>query len=464
MSECFESALMSPYPFWDMSIPAIPSRSQLYNLAPQGLGSPYVESLSSYVCRLAHEHHVQVGTLIQYSIAPVLGKQYIASGQSRSISSFLRYASPINGNGMMASDWVNALESLTLRADLTLLTLLVGANALSQRDLLQPVRQWCPKCYDVWRRQGAIVYEPLLWSINGISICSKHHRPLERRCPHCSSPLSWLAWCSRPGYCSLCSGWLGGADASSQIEERDIYIPETIGSFLSHVPQLSHPIALEYFIQSLRHLISATTDGNIAAFSRSVGLAKTTLWELVQGHFPPSLPFLLQLCFQFRLSLLQLLLGREYTLLGVSLSSKESAQKRGVRRPFDHKNVQKAIEDILADEQSASLSMREIARRLGYPVRTIKTHFPIHCREISRRYAEYRKQQGQLRKAQLRQRIHGAARIALSQGLKLTYQKVGTIVGEPGCFREFEARYALLDIRSQFDGETAGEYVAEMGR
>src|SRR5258708_13281951 len=133
---------------------------------------------------------------------------------------------------------------------------------------------------------------------------------------------------------------------------------------------------MEEFNQSMRHLKSATQNGNIAAFSRSVGVAKPTLWELVQGHFPPSLPFLLQLCFQFRLSLLQLLLGREYTLLGVSLSSKESAQKRGVRRPFDHKNVQKAIEDILADEQSASLSMRQLPPRLAYPVRTIKTHFP----------------------------------------------------------------------------------------
>ncbi len=186
-----------------MSIPDIPPRSRLYNLAPLGLNSSLVESLTSYICRLAYEHHVEVGTLIQYSIASVLGKHYIADGKSRSISSFLRYASPINGNGIMASDWVGALEALTLRADLALLTLLVGANALSQRDLLQPVRQWCPVCYDVWRRQDAIIYEPLLWSINGITVCPEHCRLLERCCPYCSSSLPWLTWSSRPGYCSF---------------------------------------------------------------------------------------------------------------------------------------------------------------------------------------------------------------------------------------------------------------------
>src|SRR5258708_6778266 len=139
MTQHFEEIGLSLLPIWEMSIPDIPPRSRLYSLTPLGLNSPFVESLTSYLCRLAYEHHVQVGTLIQYSIAPVLGKHYIVNGQSRGVSSFLRYASPINGNGIMASDWVDALESLTLRTDLALLTLLIASNALSQRDLLQSV-------------------------------------------------------------------------------------------------------------------------------------------------------------------------------------------------------------------------------------------------------------------------------------------------------------------------------------
>ncbi len=180
MTQDYEETEASLLPIWDMSVPEIPPRSRLYSLAPLGFNSPLVESLTSYICRLAYEHHVEVGTLIQYSIAPVLGKRYIADDKSRSISSFLRHASPINGNGTMASDWVSVLGALTLRPDLTFLTLLVGADALSQRDLLQPVRQWCPRCYDAWRHQGTIIYEPLLWSINGITVCPKHSQQLER--------------------------------------------------------------------------------------------------------------------------------------------------------------------------------------------------------------------------------------------------------------------------------------------
>ncbi len=463
MTQHIEEIASSLLPIWDTSIPDIPPRSRLYSLSPLGLNSPFVESLTSYLCRLACEHHVQVGTLIQYSIAPVLGKRYIADDKSRSISSFLRYACPINGNGSMASDWVDVLESLTFRTDLALLTVLVGTNALSQRDLLQSVRQWCPMCYNEWRRQGAITYEPLLWSINGITVCPEHCQPLVRCCPYCSSSLPWLTWCSRPGFCSSCGRWLGKADGKSQVEEKDIYIAEAVGGFLAQMPQLSLAIPREGVIQSLRDLIAATTEGNIAALARSLGQSKTTLWELVQGHFPPSLPFLLQLCYQFRLTLLQFLLSVEQHITpGESPLSQEQTRKRDVRRPFDREKVQQALEDILAGHQKVPLSVREVARQLGYPVRTITEHFPMLCREISRRYAEYRKQEGQRRKTHLRQRIYEAARIVHDQKLTPTYQRVGSVLHAPGCFREHEARSALRDIRSQFDGETAGEHVTEM--
>src|SRR5260370_1218189 len=446
MAQSIEEALPPSLPLWDLSIPDIPPRSRLYNLTPLGLNSSLVESLTSYICRLAYEHHLEVGTLIQYSIAPVLGKRYITDDKSRSISSFLRYPSPINGNGTMASDWVGALGALTLRADLAFLTLLVGTNALSQRDLLQPVRQWCPMCYEGWRRQGTIIYDPLLWSINGITVCPEHCQLLERCCPYCSSPLPWLTWCSRPGCCSSCGRWLGKDDGHSQVEEKDKYIAETVGGFLAHIPQLSLLIPREGVIQSLRDLIAATSEGNMAAFSRNLGLPKTTLWELVQGYFSPSLPFLLQLCYQFRLSLLQFLIGGGHIAPSESPLSQEQTRKRDVRRPFEREKVQQALEDILDDWQNVPLSMREVARRLGYPVRTIETHFPIPCGEISRRYADFRKQQGQLRKARLRQRITEAARIVLIQGENLTYHRGGTIVGEPACFRGCKARSHLLEI------------------
>jgi hypothetical protein len=135
----------------------------------------------------------------------------------------------------------------------------------------------------------------------------------------------------------------------------------------------------------------------------------------------------------------------------------EQTHKHDERRSFNREKVRQALEDILADQQRASLSMRGAAQLLGYPVRTITAHFPLHCREISRRYADYRKQQERLRKAHLRQRICETAQILHGEKLPLTYRRVGDVLSAPGCFREPDARRALLDIRSQLEEETANE-------
>jgi len=152
-----------------------------------------------------------------------------------------------------------------------------------------------------------------------------------------------------------------------------------------------------------------------------------------------------------------LLTGVEHITSGEAPVFQELTQRREVRRPFDFEKVRQALEVILADQQSEPLSMREIARRLGYSVRTIETHCPIQCQEISLRYAAYRKQLGHRRKALLRERITEAARIILIQGENLTYQRVGSMLGDPGCFREYEARRVLLDIRCRTDTEMSLE-------
>ena len=47
---------MERYEEWDVSIPPIPPRSRLYRLEPIGIATPYVESLTSDITRLAGEH------------------------------------------------------------------------------------------------------------------------------------------------------------------------------------------------------------------------------------------------------------------------------------------------------------------------------------------------------------------------------------------------------------------------
>jgi hypothetical protein len=57
------------YDSWSLSISPIPPRSRLYALEPIGVGTALVESLSSYVARLAEAHSISVGDLVGHVLS-----------------------------------------------------------------------------------------------------------------------------------------------------------------------------------------------------------------------------------------------------------------------------------------------------------------------------------------------------------------------------------------------------------
>ena len=50
-------------------------RSRLYWLEPKGIGTPYIESIISYITRLAEKHSVPVYALVNYELVPELQKE-----------------------------------------------------------------------------------------------------------------------------------------------------------------------------------------------------------------------------------------------------------------------------------------------------------------------------------------------------------------------------------------------------
>ena len=163
---------------WDSEKPIIPPSSSLHHLEAVGIGTPYVESLTSYIARLAESHSVLPSVLISKKIAPYLKKVFVKSLSSRRLRALFDRARALNGTGDIAMDFVQALETLTLRSDLCFLTLLNCASILSPRGLFRGYKAWCPACYQKWRLSGQVVYEPLLWAIETVKVCLQHHQPL----------------------------------------------------------------------------------------------------------------------------------------------------------------------------------------------------------------------------------------------------------------------------------------------
>ena len=66
----------TPYPLRDLTPPELPSRSRLYYLEPIGVGTAQVESLTSYLSRLARAHSVSSRRLAMAEMATLLDHHY----------------------------------------------------------------------------------------------------------------------------------------------------------------------------------------------------------------------------------------------------------------------------------------------------------------------------------------------------------------------------------------------------
>ncbi|MEK5441206.1 hypothetical protein [Fredinandcohnia sp. FSL W7-1320] len=61
----------------NIKIPDAEPVSRLFSLPPIGKGTPYIESLTSYIIRLSEAHNVTPGILIGKEITPLLNKHYL---------------------------------------------------------------------------------------------------------------------------------------------------------------------------------------------------------------------------------------------------------------------------------------------------------------------------------------------------------------------------------------------------
>ncbi|WP_129125939.1 TniQ family protein [Geomonas oryzae] len=380
------------YEALDLTVPVTPRRSRLYNLKPIGIGTPFVESLTSYIVRLSNAHCVNVSTLVAKEIAPFMTQTY---SNRRAVSGFFNRCAAINEFGMIASTFIRAIENLTLRKDIIFLTMSPWEKVLTTLNLSRQIQAWCPVCYAEWRKTGQIIYFPLLWTLDSVTVCPRHYQKLETTCPFCNNYMYLIEGFLRPGFCAKCNNWLGtlvdklkcqSDTPSSETLER-VWLAEEIGTMLAFSPQFVFLPNIHIFAESLRLAIKHFSNGNSCEFARLVGVEYYTLRNWIQtGYSIPRLCLLGKICRSLGKGIIDFILY--FQLENHNVNSKNKYDHRREITDTDKHMLFNSMQKAL--KQIPPPTITEIAKKNRISSSTIHHYFPNECKLITKLVTAYK--------------------------------------------------------------------------
>ena len=439
------------------SVVEMPPRSKLYCLAPLGIGTAEVESLTSYIMRLAWAYRVNPRVLVAQEILPYLSKGHYVQADPARVGSFSRSRSmSINGMGEVARDWAETLEWLTMRSDLRFLTLRPWAHGLPAWGLLRNLPQWCPVCYDEWREQKRPVYQPLLWTLQAVTVCLRHAQPLVEQCPVCQKSQSAIASKRLLGCCTQCGTCMGNkrgkeGSCSDDLLSWQEWVMSTVEE-LSLASRAFGSLLWSELSTGIAACVEAV--GGCRALGRLMNASKMLFSSWLNGQRTPSFSYVLEVCYVLDLSPLQLMTVEPEKLKKGLQSARVYRQPPHTkhRMPASKGNItimQQFIQRVL-DGEIEPLPVRHVARQLGVGEKFLVGRFPQECARMTAQYRAHRTERAQQKVALECAEVRQAVLALENQRTTISRPQVAALLSNPNILRRPEGKatwYALCRER-----------------
>lgn len=367
--------------------------SRLFNIKPIGVGTPYVESLPSYIKRLAEAHSVFPRTLLKYEIFPEINDYELNAVLSDSNKLLIS----------ISSDFIRVLENKTNNNNIHNILLKKLGGYINQRYLLRDYAAWCPICYEEARRHNEPVYEQLIWSIKDIKICGKHRIQLHQICPQCHKQFKTYDPLGRVGYCYYCKYWLGGynMDFNSYAEynEWDIWAFDNIGSILSNIPELN--LSTESCFSKNIHTIFNTTGLSQRKLGNEISVSTNSIFSWLCGSQKPTLSSVLLVSHKFGIPASKLLFERiNSNNININNFKEEPSP---VKPNIDFEEFQLAIKIALTSTEL--ISNNSLAKKYGVNTETVKKNFPSEYHLLKQKYKRQKEEKALEKEAQIREKM-----------------------------------------------------------
>jgi len=354
-----------------MSASCIP---RLHSLAPRGIGTEDVESLYSYVLRLANSHEIALNPLLR-QLGPHTGQNLANSKHYVDQVHDTRFG----GGNAAVQQWVGLLEAATGMQGLRSLTYASYGRIFTGRGSGAMRRQWCPHCLDSDLVKFGDPHLRLLWTVGHVTACPVHGCKLECVCPHCgegatpqgrkAKRMSMLG----PGACGACGAWLGALPMGGDAEARSVNVAtdKEVCEAREIANLVARPLLDGESVVVNKVLTEASRlyfGGSMVGLAKWVGLNKSTVHGWLSGKVIPELARLVDLALKLHIGLRELIVG-DVAALPASLACSSAGLDRRERQTPAPDAKRAMLETWLASADH--VSVRGIANELGISHRDV---------------------------------------------------------------------------------------------
>jgi hypothetical protein len=409
-------------------------------LEPRGLGTVMIESLTSYLTRIAAEHNNTVGQIVNKLIIPNLDKDYLYLSSNYGGNRFYEGAKTLNGFMENSSGVVNAMKFLTSRSDIEKLTILNMKECIPLRGLLKKSLSWCPYCIKGWIENNEPIYYPLIWYLAPIEMCQIHSCYLTNTCTACNSTQDILRRQSIMGFCQSCSQILNDCSESKHCERDCLdwqsYVIRSIGSLLTYERKDLSLVNIK-LVENLNIINEVIFAGSSSKFGKTLNYAKSTVTGWLKGEATPTLlnQIYISYCLNIELENLLFSLG-DFTNTGIAEKSREKDSTIPCRNQIDVDIVELKLKEII--QYKEPISMIEAAEKIGVNKRTLYRNHRYYCVLISNNYKQYLEERKKRRIDNLKKDIEQAFIDLCKQGIYPSRRKMEGYIGKPGVLKERE--------------------------
>jgi transcriptional regulator with XRE-family HTH domain len=420
--------------------PEMPPRLALYRVEPLGIGTPGVEDLGSYICRLAHACHVSPTLLCRRILLPRLGFPLATECSEWRRAYFLNTGDAPRRIGPL-------LEELTGCINLDRLTLVPLTNIIGQFAALTKQQRWCYECLKDMEKKG-VVYNRLIWRIQAAEACPTHKALLQSVCDHCDDEVIPVQDRKNlPGICALCGRKLATIGKKSIATKTQIAVSRAIGQLLVDAPTLSNLSREDTLLGVSQFLLNVMHANDLPAsyIASRLDCNKSSFHMWLHGRNMPSIGTLARMSVFFGVPIRAIVSGKKCDSDEFNLLSIGAREKKSRRSPMPREKLLSEIRSVCG-RASFPLTVNQVAAEIGVYPKTIWSRLPRLARKLSREAKVFRMRRRADELRDFESRCKARAISIASTGRRPTRRLVFDSLRREGCKTNVRLRAICAEV------------------